>query len=134
MFQELYKLLAIKNCHHHHHHRHYHHISVIQLGRLLTLSGLTYPEVSSKVYHDSFCQLARSVSRHNRNQTFKKKNQQLSTLLFTDDQAVTEDTEDNPQKVARKLLQITTEHGRAIAVQKTKSMPFNLQTPNVNYS
>jgi len=35
-------------CHHHHHH---HHISVMELGHLLTCSGLTYPEVSSKVYH-----------------------------------------------------------------------------------
>ena len=45
--------------HHHHHHQH---ISVMQLGHLLTRSGLTYPEVSSKVYHDSFCQLDSSVS------------------------------------------------------------------------
>ena len=29
----------------------------MELGHLLTRSGLTYPEVSSKVYHDSFCQL-----------------------------------------------------------------------------
>jgi len=29
---------------------------------LLTPSGLTYPEVSSKVYHDSFCQLGDSIS------------------------------------------------------------------------
>jgi len=42
-----------------HHHRH---ISVTQLGQLLTRSGLTYPEVSSKVYHDSFSQLGSSVS------------------------------------------------------------------------
>ena len=34
----------------------------MQLGHLLTHSGLTYPEVSSKVYHDSFCQIASSVS------------------------------------------------------------------------
>ena len=38
------------------------HISVMELGHLLTHSGLTYPEVSSKVCHDSFCQLANSVS------------------------------------------------------------------------
>ena len=44
-------------CHHHHHH-----ISFTELGHLLTRSGLTYPEVSSKVYHDSFCQLDSSVS------------------------------------------------------------------------
>ena len=37
-------------------------ISVMELGHLLTRSGLTYPEVSSKVYHDSFCQLDSSVS------------------------------------------------------------------------
>jgi len=32
-------------------------ISVVELGHLLNHSGLTYPEVSSKVYHDSFCPL-----------------------------------------------------------------------------
>jgi len=37
-------------------------ISVMELGHLLTRSGLTYPEVSSKVYHDSFCQLDSSVA------------------------------------------------------------------------
>jgi len=42
-----------------HHHRH---ISIIELGHLLTRSGLTCPEVSSKVCHDSFCQLWNSVS------------------------------------------------------------------------
>jgi hypothetical protein len=34
----------------------------MELGHLLTRSGLTYPEVSSKVCHDSFCQLENSVS------------------------------------------------------------------------
>ena len=34
----------------------------MDLGHLLTLSGLTYPEGSSKVCHDSFCQLENSVS------------------------------------------------------------------------
>ena len=34
----------------------------MELGHLLTRSGLTYPEVSSNVYHDSFCQLGSSVS------------------------------------------------------------------------
>ena len=48
--------------HHHHHHHHHNPKSVMQLGHLLTRSGLTYPEVSSKVYHDSFCQLGSSVS------------------------------------------------------------------------
>jgi hypothetical protein len=44
--------------HYHHHHRHHnHHLSIMELGHLLTCSGLTYPEVSSKVSHDSFCQL-----------------------------------------------------------------------------
>jgi hypothetical protein len=47
---------------HHHHHYYRHHISVMQLGHLLTRSGLTYPEVSSKFCHDSFCQLWNSVS------------------------------------------------------------------------
>jgi len=37
-------------------------ISVIQLGHLLARSDHTYPEVSSKVCHDSFCQLDSSVS------------------------------------------------------------------------
>jgi hypothetical protein len=35
---------------------------VMELGHLLTRSGLTYPEVSSKICHDSFCQLGNSVS------------------------------------------------------------------------
>ena len=47
---------------HHHHHHHHHHIFVMELGHLLTRSGLTYPEVSSKACHDSFCQLGNSVS------------------------------------------------------------------------
>ena len=34
----------------------------MQLGHLLTRSGLTYPEVSSKVYPISFCQSDSSVS------------------------------------------------------------------------
>jgi len=42
-----------------HHHLY---ISVMELGHLLTRSGLTYPEVISKVCHDSFCQLENSVS------------------------------------------------------------------------
>ena len=44
------------------HHHHHHHIRFMELGHLLTRSGLTYLEVSSKVYHDSFCQLDSSVS------------------------------------------------------------------------
>ena len=34
----------------------------MELGHLLTRSGLTYPRVSSKVYHDSFCHSGNSVS------------------------------------------------------------------------
>jgi len=41
---------------------HRHHISLMELGHLLTRSGLTYTEVPSKVYHDSFCQLGSSIS------------------------------------------------------------------------
>ena len=46
----------------HHNNHHHHHISVMQFGHLLTRSSLTYPEVSSKVCHNSFCQLGNSVS------------------------------------------------------------------------
>src|SRR5215469_3770522 len=46
------------------HYHHHHHTSVMELGHLLTRSGLTYPEVSSKVCHDSFCQQGNSVSLH----------------------------------------------------------------------
>ena len=35
---------------------------VTEFGHLLTRSGLTYPQVSSKVYHDSFCQSDSSIS------------------------------------------------------------------------
>jgi len=48
--------------HYHHHLLLHRHISVMELGHLLTRYGLTYPEVSSKVYHDSFCQLGSSIS------------------------------------------------------------------------
>jgi hypothetical protein len=41
--------------------RHHHHISVTELGHLLTRSGLTCPEASSKVCHGSFCQSGSSV-------------------------------------------------------------------------
>ena len=37
-------------------------MSVMELGHLLTRSGLTYLEVSSEVCHDSFRQLNSSVS------------------------------------------------------------------------
>ena len=57
-------------------------------------------------------------SRHNRNQTFKKKKkQQLSTLLFANDQVVTADTEDNLQKDAHKLNQTITKYGLTISAQ-----------------
>jgi hypothetical protein len=38
------------------------HISVMELGHLLTRSGITCPEASSKFYRDSFCQLGSSMS------------------------------------------------------------------------
>ena len=37
-------------------------VSVMELGHLLTRFGLPYPEVSSKVRRDSFCQSGSSVS------------------------------------------------------------------------
>jgi len=58
-------------------------------------------------------------SRHKRNQTFK--NQQLSTMLFADDQVIVADTEDILQKAVHKLNQIITEYDLTISVQKTKS-------------
>ena len=57
------------------------------------------------------------------------KNQQLSSLLFADDQVIIADTEDNLQKAAYKLNQIITEYGLTISVQKTKSMAFKGQDP-----
>ena len=57
------------------------------------------------------------------------KNQQLSTLLFADDQVVIADMEDNLQKAAHKLDQIITEYGLTISVQKTKSMAFKGRDP-----
>ena len=44
----------------HHHHRH--HLSVMELGHLLTCSGLTNPEVCSKIFLDSFYHLGNIVS------------------------------------------------------------------------
>jgi hypothetical protein len=41
---------------------HHHHLSVMELGHLLSRSGLMYPEASSKVCHGSFCQLGNSIS------------------------------------------------------------------------
>ena len=57
------------------------------------------------------------------------KNQQLSTLLFADDQVITADTEDNLQKAAYKLNQIVTEYSLTISVQKTKSIAFKGRDP-----
>jgi len=42
--------------------RHHNHQSFMELGLLLTRSGLTHPEVSLTVYHDFFCQLGNIVS------------------------------------------------------------------------
>jgi len=41
---------------------HHHHQSFMELGHLLSRSGLTNPEVSLTVYHDFFCQLGNTVS------------------------------------------------------------------------
>ena len=57
-WRQIFRTMSIFHNHHHHHH----HMSVMKLGHLLTRSGLTYPELSSKVYHDSFCQSDSSVS------------------------------------------------------------------------
>jgi len=43
-------------------HYHHHHQSFMELGHLLTRSGLTHLEVSLTVYHDFFCQLGNIVS------------------------------------------------------------------------
>jgi len=57
------------------------------------------------------------------------KNQQLSMLLFADDQVIIPDREDNLQRAAHKLNQIITEYGLTISVQKTKSMVFRGRDP-----
>jgi len=46
----------------HQYHHHNHHMSVMDLGHSSTRSGLTYPEISSKYCHNSFCQMQKSVS------------------------------------------------------------------------
>ena len=60
--QDVYSMVVLTGNRRHHNHHHHHHISVMQLDHLLTRSGLTYPEVSSKVYLNSFCQSDSSVS------------------------------------------------------------------------
>ena len=57
------------------------------------------------------------------------KNQQLSTLLFVDNQVTIADTEDNLQKAAYKLNKIITEYGLTISVQKTKLVAFKGRDP-----
>jgi len=53
-------LVAVKTIFRVSHHQN--HQSFIELGHLLTCSGLTHPEVSLTVYHDFFCQLGNIVS------------------------------------------------------------------------
>jgi len=62
MRSALYSLSELLSVGYNFYRHHHHHVSVMELGHLLTRSGLTYPEVSSKVCHDSFCQLGNSVS------------------------------------------------------------------------
>jgi hypothetical protein len=50
------------------------------------------------------------------------KNHQLSTLLFSEDQVVITDTEDNLQKAAHKLNHIIAGYGLTVSVLKTKSI------------
>jgi len=57
------------------------------------------------------------------------KNQQLSTLLFADDQVIIADTDDNLQKAVHKLNQIITKYGLTISVEKTKSIAFKRRDP-----
>jgi len=57
-----YVYYCIRETSHYHHHHHHHYIYVMQLGHLLTRSCITYPEVSSKVCHNSCCQKGSSVS------------------------------------------------------------------------
>ena len=58
LLSEISLLCQFSRWHVHHHH----HISVMELGHLLTRSGLTCPEVSSKVWHNSSCQLGNRIS------------------------------------------------------------------------
>ena len=95
---------------------------------MLTRSGLTYPEVSSKVYHDSFCQSDSSVSLP-WVIYFEAFYLQMPKLLFAYEQFIIAGTEDNLQKPAQKLNQIITEYGLNISVQKTESVAFKGRDP-----
>ena len=56
-------------------------------------------------------------------------NQQLSMLLFANDQVIIADTEDNLQKAAHKMNQVITGYFLTLSVQKTKWMAFKGQDP-----
>jgi hypothetical protein len=59
----------------------------------------------------------------------RRYNKKLLTLLFSDDEVITANTENNLQKAAHKLNQIITEYGLTIPVQKTRSMVFKGRDP-----
>jgi len=52
------------------------------------------------------------------------KNQQLSLLLFADNQVIIAEREDNLLKATHTLNQLITEYGLTLSVEKTKSMTF----------
>ena len=60
--------------------------------------------------------------RHHRNSTSKKP--VTVNTAIADDQFVISDTEDNFQKAAYELNEITAEHTLTISAQKTKLMTF----------
>jgi hypothetical protein len=60
------------------------------------------------------------------------KNKQLLTLLFTDDQVIISNTEDNLEKATHKLNHIVIEYGLKVSVQKTKSMTFKGRDPIIS--
>ena len=49
------------------------------------------------------------------------KNQQLSMLLFADDQVIIADTEDNLKKAVQKLNQLITEYGLTIPLHRKQN-------------
>jgi len=57
-----------------------------------------------------------AITRHNRNQTFKKP--ATVNVIFADDEVIRADTEDSLQKPAHKLNQIITEYGLTTAAEK----------------